>query len=378
MRALREFGLSLPQKFDDREGVGILAPNPGDFGRQVGWDRRWLWLYSLHEALGESEFGRLDGVIEPFEGPLRFPPVPNEIDPEWTCRSWEEATGVTRRSPFVVRILSDPVISAPSYEAPEGLTRIEGSRRFDLAELPTARGLVRVVREPRRASVLGASRNARAKAGARGQRIWQTPGNAGTAGGILEVQGFGECTTTAGHVAPRLNGRVFAEFDNGASIGKCVGSPDYSLPGLVDETAVVEISGHPWKRSADSMIRLGPEDLGPGRPLTVLGARTSYPNVFPVDYIQYRTLQSGTGAVRIDDGFELRRHSDGFFGAGAGFRRPTLPGDSGAWVVRADKQDLAWAGSVVGGDDVSTVATFSSNTMAELGRKFGSVTLPTK
>jgi hypothetical protein len=175
--------------------------------------------------------------------------------------------------------------------------------------------------------------------------------------------------------APRVHGAVFAEFGGGASIGECVDAPDYDQPGLVDETSLIEIAGHPWRRSGKSVVKLSTDDLREGRPLTVLGARTSHRGVFPVDYVQHRYLRSGTATVRIDDGFELRRHSDGFFGVGAGFRRPTLPGDSGAWVVRREGDDEAWVGSIVGGDDISTVATFAANTMDGLARKFGSATL---
>jgi hypothetical protein len=324
--------------------------------------------------VGQAEFERFDGVVEPFEGPIRFPPVPEEIDPHWTCRSWEEATGESERSPFVVRILTDPVVAELEGYQDARAFRVERSRRYDLVDLPYTGGLVRVVREPRRASTLGAARALAGTTGG-GIRIWQSPGNAGTAGGVIEVAGHGECTTTAGHVAPRIQGPVFADFGGGDSIGECIDAPDYHSPGLIDETSLVEIAGHPWRRSGHGVVKLSTDDLKEGRRLTVLGARTSHPDVFPVDYVQHRYLRSGTATVRIDDGFELRRHSDGFFGLGAGFRRPTLPGDSGAWVFRLDGDEAVWVGSVVGGDDISTVATFSVNTIAELTRKFGSATL---
>jgi len=375
VRGLREFGRNLPTEdsggsvYSIEPSVGRLAPPTGV---QVGYDRRWLWLYSIRDLIGGAEFTRLESRLRPFEYPIAHPPVPEMIDDAWRPAIWDAMNDGRQISPYVVEVLRQRTarrfMTRRRTDAASRFTEFVEPRAWP-SQPPGLAATVRVVHEVRPPSTLQRT--------TRGEKVWQAEPNSGSAGGVLRFPQLGPCTTTAGHVAPGVSRPVYVTRNGRRhEIGTCRRVPDYTVPWLSDETALVEMTdAADWPQLAAATTTIEPDELGVGRRVDVRGARTGHGDVFPYSYVQYRDFTAGDLMVRIQDGFELRRHSRGLFGLAAGFRQPTLPGDSGAWVLRVHGEGMAWAGTVVGGDSVSTVATFSKNTISILAAEFGQPTL---
>jgi hypothetical protein len=341
----------------------------------IGYDRYWLWLYSLAAALG-PRFYALDGAIEPFADEYLDIEAPTEIDREWRCHSWDNHVGTGDPSPIVIEVRrigprrvpkldGIPILGSERYFNRQVTRQIE-QQVLDLGpSIPGIAGArVQVQNAPLPRLNAGSSSSG---------RIWQSSRDQfGTLGGVLHVKKFGYCVTTAGHVAPTVGDEVFAEIGGTRrKLGLCVHAPDYAK-GLKDETSLIAVDEATAKQLVAEGSKVGlftPSDYGPGQSLTVRGVRSAGTVVCPDHYARFVTVQGDTERILVNDGVDLRRTEASPWGPRN--LRPTEPGDSGAWLLRGP----AWCGSVVGGNAVSSVATFASNTVKAFKKSYGEIRL---
>lgn len=335
-----------------------LVETPGAVGVSLRYDDFWFALWSVYNALGTQEFNRLDAsggspLLE--EGTWWEILAPGYVDASWSCRTWErwkEWTGLYRDAPVIVEIQ----MLAGSF------------RRNALAEIGDFMGALpgRVVIDTRSATraQLGSAKGAQLGGPIIPGAVWQSAHSPGSIGGLLTAPSGELCLTTSAHVADSLGAPVYGKP---RLAGTCVYTAVWpNADQCRDETAVLTLEeGASAETPVEEVTSAMAADDVPMRvPIRLRGAFSKPRAVEIYQYISNRKVKCLTGDLLIKDGFELRCPANGKFRSR--WVPPSKGGDSGAWILSDQPLGTSWCGSLVGGDEVSSVATFASNTLQAL------------
>lgn len=281
-------------------------------------------------------------------------------DPSWRCGFFESwAAGIDAREYGVIfTVLYEPSIDPMSFESLRN--QASGSDwRVHLAARPlaTAQASPKTSHTPLIGGIsfgeLGTSTR-------------------GTLGGCLDVEGtlYG---VTCGHVIAGSAKAVQPSGPDGGSqvVGTCLSSSSFSGAGercrartvanAVDAALIdLDVSALTSVRKLGQVTGTVPiSDVVEGESVK-LSARSGI-----------RTLEVGALALRrsftiggvvycFEDLLEIRRPGR-HWGAKGVAARPTEPGDSGAWILRAESGGNGWVGMVIGNDGPSSYAQFAQS-----------------
>lgn len=339
-------------------------------GVALRYDELWLALWSARDALGEERFDDLDRrvaarlvhreqwdalALGPLVGELDYLPrgLISEPDPTWRCRGWE------LWSQRVLGFEGDPVL----VELQLFSTPTRGEDMQSRLEMVWREAGVRVTRAVRGGTSFQATQH---------PRLWQAGPTWGSVGGRLTTRSFGECVTGAAHVLADQFHPVQVRIDGRHIAGQVVDTgPWPQRSDCRDETALVAVgpTGGSWVQPA-AYART--DSLFQGMVLEFEGARSGHRQAEIAQVVlASKIVCPGTAPLVLRHCLELRRPVSGYFRQR--WSRPSRPGDSGAWLMADTAAGPTWCATIVGGDSVSTKATFAATTVERFA---GEVNLP--
>jgi hypothetical protein len=349
-----------------RRAFNSIEDDDAVLGASARYDELWFALWTLANSMPDHSFARLDDALARDFARSGFNPSwltlllgaaatrPAEVDVSFAPRAWQAWTDLVgvAESPVIYEV---QLSSQSSAEARGRISEFLGEflresrvgfsyRSWTYAHLRWWPRFARAV-TPRSGLLV------------HGTSIYQQRGYPGTLGGFL-LNHRGVYATTAAHVAPTMWEGVFQSADHDL-VGPCVRIPQRPIGGdLLDETSLIESSmGGRYLES----VEVSPINSVPvGEHVDFVGGTSGATTCEVSQYIAFRKVRFPDRDLMVRDGFELRSPAVTLFGAS--FRRPSAAGDSGAWVTSNGEDRIRWCGTIVGGDKISTVATFAANT----------------
>lgn len=372
--------------------------SPGVTGLTIQTDPLLRALWRIRTTMGNSEWEALDGMLKyifdmprpgrPFENALDYESFIGGIlgafglgdtndqriipvDPYWRCEAFDSAwttriDGEKNTQGVIFTILYDSVIGAGGLAELRGIaSQIPFRVRF--SPRPVARAL-------RGLAWLGGPKSPGPLLG--GVSIGEEGRDAsGTLGGCLDVAGqrYG---VTCGHVFQPAANVVQPSYPDGgvSKLGTCAYSTAPTLigpnhgctaegPANINDVALLRFDSVDLKseiKGIGRVSRIVPKSDVHEQQFVQVSARSGTNRLQIASLAVRRTVEIAGTNYCFQNLMELRRPGP-YWGATGTIKHPTIPGDSGAWVLGEEAEGFGWVGMVTAGDGPCSYAQYAEN-----------------